>query len=205
MSTTERPRIRVVRSFVLQVVVVAVLGCAMPALAHTQWGGYGASSGPDGLQGHEHGDWMHGGDGNDFFDGKADVDAILGDNDSDYGVGGSGNDKYCDGCGGSDIVCEQENEMRRGSLCGLGGNDRIPVPEGTTTLSGEGGEDWINGGGGDDALKGGGDNDKIHGSTGDDWLYADDGDADNVQGGDGSGDICLVDFSKDTWTSCTAY
>lgn len=177
-------------------IVVAVLAAAAPALAH--FGTPSFSGGPDGITGHEHEDWIHGGDGNDYMDGEGLNDALHGDNHSDYGTAGPGND-----FSSSSIVCDQPGEQHFGGVCGGGGDDRILSGGNTTTLNGEGGDDAVEGGGGDDALKGGGGKDRLKGVSGDDWLYADDGTRDyTVQGGDGNNDICIVDFGLDDWISC---
>ena len=120
-------------------------------------------------------------DGNDFMFGKDAPDSLDGQNKSDYAEG-DGDGDVIDGNDGSEF-------WDCGSFfCGLRGFN---------------GDDTIVGGPSDDVIAGGEGNDIMRGEGGEDWIYADDGNADVVNGGDGSGhDHCWIDQGKDESHHC---
>ncbi|MCJ8139069.1 Hint domain-containing protein [Falsirhodobacter halotolerans] len=144
---------------------------------------------------------IHGGDGNDFIDGRGGDDSLYGDAGDDTILGGDGNDYIEGGTGNDSLKGEAGHDTILGGdgddyIDGGTGNDVLKGDAGNDTILGGEGDDYIDGGTGNDLLKGGAGNDTILGGDGDDII---DGGAGNdlLKGGAGN-DVLVGGLGKDT-------
>ena len=85
------------------------------------------------------------------------------------------------------------------------GNDSYLVVGGNYAVAGQSGSDLLTGNYGDDLLQGDAGGDTMRGDEHNDVLYAEDGQADNVNGGESTAlEPCYVD-GYDAWYSCNPY
>ncbi|HEV8572563.1 MAG TPA: N-acetylmuramoyl-L-alanine amidase [Actinomycetota bacterium] len=186
------------------------------------------SAGADVLAGDEGNNRLTGGGGNDRLIGRGGNDTLNGEeggDTADYSgsdsrvlvdlengtASGEGSDtlRSVEHVVGSAYADTLLGDAGANTLDGLRGADTIRGREGNDTLRGGRGADLVTGGQGDDALFGGDGVDTITGSAGvdqlagdrgDDALYARDGEADIVDGGEGT-DGARADADLDTLTS----
>lgn len=148
--------------------------------------------------------------GNDFLDGGAGNDTMLGDGGDDWILGGEGNDQLwgdnpfgslpaslhgrdqIDGGSGNDILIGSGDDD---TLAGGAGNDQLYGDDYYNQMADEyQGRDLLDGGDGFDYLEGGGSHDTLKGGAGDDTLVGDYTSADSADGndvlyGDGGNDL----------------
>lgn len=105
---------------------------------------------------------IEGTDGDDYLEGGAEGDVILGRRGYDWLVGNGGND-HLDGGARDDLL---DGGFGRDLLEGGAGGDALYGGEGNDTLAGDRGDDFLRGDGGDDVLEGGSGNDALRGGTG---------------------------------------
>jgi hypothetical protein len=90
------------------------------------------------------------------------------------------------GLGGNDLIG------------GLGGNDFLTGDNGNDAVHGSWGDDLVTGGWGDDQVVGGSGGDVLQGGSGADRIEAQDGFADVISCGAGSGDLVVFDADLDS-------
>ncbi|HLL29765.1 MAG TPA: calcium-binding protein [Allosphingosinicella sp.] len=163
-----------------------------------------------GFEGH---DYLYGGGGNDLLFGGDGNDTLDGQAGADVMDGGDGNDTYyVDDSGDTIIESEADGDTDivyvyvsyfdvgsayveqiyysgngSGTLLGSDGNNFMNAGTGNDWLDGRGGNDWLFGGGGDDYLVGGAGNDELDGWQGNDTMIG--GTGDDVYHVDSAGDV----------------
>jgi Ca2+-binding RTX toxin-like protein len=166
--------------------------------------------GADRLIGREGNDTLDGGDGEDTADYATSDSRVVVDL-NDGAASGDGNDtlRSVENVIGSVYADSLLGDAGANTLDGLKGADTIRGREGNDTLRGGRGADVVTGGQGDDLLLGGDGADTLTGSAGadqlsgdrgDDSLFSRDGEADSVDGGEGT-DGARADADLDTLTS----
>src|SRR6266566_7754002 len=179
--------------------------------------------GDDTLIGGNGDDTLEGGAGNDTLDGKGGADILdggggfdsadyrfrtenlfitLNDQADDGADGGSEGDNVLSnvervvGGSGDDIIVgdDADNSISAGA-----GNDTVQGGGGNDSIEGDAGDDWLIGDAGDDRITGGPGQDLMEGRGGDDTFVAQDGEADNIDGGTGNDTIETADLNLDQW------
>lgn len=155
-------------------------------------------TGDDIIWGHNPGETLLGGDGNDWIDGGSGNDSLFGGTGNDSVVGGLGNDRLWGDDGNDTLIDTAGDNSIYGGLgddfafggtgndviYGDDGNDVISDAGGTNQLYGGVGNDFIYGGTGADSAYGGDDNDAVSGLGGNDYIDGSIGE-DALWGGDG--------------------
>lgn len=132
-------------------------------------------------------------DGNDVISGGDGADVIYGNGGDDTILGGGGDDNISGGSG-DDTISGNEG---RDTIAGGDGDDTISGGDDADHIEGGAGRDLISGGDGDDQISGGLDGDVISGGAGADTILvgsAEDGDGDQIFGGNGGTDADTLDL-----------
>jgi Ca2+-binding RTX toxin-like protein len=132
----------------------------------------------DALYGGPGDDTVYGSSGNDKLFGDDGADKVLGEDGDDYLSGGAQKDSMFGGLGND-------------RLNGNGGNDRLFGEAGLDRLYGYDGNDWLEGNSSNDRLEGGAGLDTMLGQKGNDHFFANDGENDQLFGGDGTDDATV--------------
>ncbi len=141
-------------------------------------------TGDDIIWGHNPGETLLGGDGNDWIDGGAGNDSLFGGAGNDSVVGGLGNDRL-QGDDGNDTLVDLSGHNQ---VYGGTGDDWAHTGTGNDTVYGDDGNDVIDDAGGSNILYGGAGNDYIYGGSGSDTAFGGDNN-DAISGFDGNDTI----------------
>jgi hypothetical protein len=131
---------------------------------------------------------------------------------------GQVNGDYCEqtACKGVHQVGDNNPNVQNGTECdddqegnggddkqnGYGGEDKQDGGDGNDTIDGGRGKDKQSGGNGNDDITGGPGKDNINGDAGNDTIHAQDGEADLIDCGAGSGDVAYTDSQDHQPKNC---
>jgi Ca2+-binding RTX toxin-like protein len=158
-------------------------------------GDHVVGSGDDGvIFGSEGDDRIMAGAGNDVVFAGLGSDVVFGGEGNDQLSGGEGDDLVIGDAGDDIVLGEAGNDVVDGS----DGHDVVAGGTGDDTVAGGAGDDLLSGGEGDDQLFDGAGSDTVMGDAGDDVIHvATDGEADVLNGGEGTDVLDLSDATLD--------